>query len=41
MRERTTVPRPWRTLFDDESDGSATLLPHSRAVAVKLDLRPG
>src|SRR3984885_3804254 len=26
------------TFFDDESDGSATLLPHSRAVTVKLDL---
>ncbi len=26
------------TFFDDESDGSATLLPHSRVVTVKLDL---
>ena len=26
------------TLFDDESDGSTTLLPHSRAVTVDLDL---
>src|SRR5262249_51646689 len=26
------------TLFDDESDGRATLLPHSRVVTVKLDL---
>ncbi len=26
------------TFFDDESDGSTTLLPHSRAVTVKLDL---
>jgi hypothetical protein len=26
------------TLFDDESDGSSTLLPHSRVVTVKLDL---
>ncbi len=27
------------TFFDDESDGSVTLLPHSRVVTVKLDLR--
>jgi hypothetical protein len=26
------------TFFDDESDGSTTLLPHSRVVTVKLDL---
>jgi outer membrane protein assembly factor BamB len=26
------------TFFDDESDGSATLLPHSRVVTVELDL---
>jgi hypothetical protein len=26
------------TFFDDESDGSSTLLPHSRVVTVKLDL---
>jgi Arylsulfotransferase (ASST) len=26
------------TFFDDESDGSASLLPHSRVVTVKLDL---
>ena len=27
------------TFFDDESDGPVTLLPHSRVVTVKLDLR--
>ena len=26
------------TFFDDESDGSTTLLPHSRVATVKLDL---
>ena len=29
------------TFFDDESDGSTTLLPHSRVVTVKLDLGTG